>query len=409
MHTTVGFGARPISVIALAAVALTLAACSSSGTSGGSSGGASGGGGGSLPSKIKIGVPIDITGSPALGSIGVHQQQGAKVAIAEINKEHLIGPGVELDPVYVDMQATINTASQAVIQLIQQDKVKAIAGFTLSGEAVPLAQIAQQAKIPTVSGIPSVPGVSEVGNYIFRVLPDLNRLFKVSDPQFVKAIGAKTVAYIYNSDNPTTAASYKQRKVVMDGLGIKAVATQTLTAKDTDLRAQLTSIRDAKPDVVLVNINAGQQPAAYNQGQQLGLFPKTPAIGDYSIGGSNDLQQAGKSLECAFYDTPWDAASTNGRSAQFITDYKATYSNTPDAFAALGYESVMVVAQGFKDASSTDGAAVASALDKVTSFAGILGTYDFDATREPTYTGQLRQIVNGQPTPWTSASPACSR
>jgi branched-chain amino acid transport system substrate-binding protein len=398
---------KSIGALAAIVAAVTLSACGSSSPGAGGSGGTASSG--SLPNSVKVGVPIDLTGSAALGSIGVHQQQGVKQAVAEINDSGFLGKGVKLDPVYVDTQAAAATAVQDVTQMIQQQQVKAVIGMTLSGLAVPIAQVTQAAGVPTISGIPSVPGVTDVGDHIFRVLPDLNRLFAVSDPKFVQALGAHTVAFIYNSDNPTTAASYQARKAAMDKLGVQTVSAQTMTATDTDLRGQLTAIRNAHPDVVFVNVNAGQQPAVYNQGQQLGLFPVTPVVGDYSIGGSNDLQQAGGALQCAMYDSPWDPLSTSPKSADFLSGYKKLYGEDPDAFSALGYEQTYLIAQAFKNAGSTNATDVVKALKDLKDFKGVLGTYQFDDTRQPTYPGLLRQIVNGKPTEWSASSAACKR
>ena len=48
--------------------------------------------------------------------------------------------------------------------------------------------------------------------------------------------------------------------------------------------------------------------------------------------------------------------------------YKAKYNKEPDAFAALGYDAVQLLAQAIKDANSAEPAAITEALAKIKDF-----------------------------------------
>jgi branched-chain amino acid transport system substrate-binding protein len=61
-----------------------------------------------------------------------------------------------------------------------------------------------------------------------------------------------------------------------------------------------------------------------------------------------------------------------------MADYKAEYGNDPEnAFAALGYDTVNLLADAIKRAGGTDSAAVKTAIESTKDFPGITGAITF--------------------------------
>ena len=83
---------------------------------------------------------------------------------------------------------------------------------------------------------------------------------------------------------------------------------------------------------------------------------------------------------------------------KFVAAYKAKYNGeTPDAMAALGYDSAMVLADAIKRAGSTDGPKLRDALAATKDFPGVTGTITLDANRDAVqvgggHDGQGRQV-----------------
>ena len=74
-------------------------------------------------------------------------------------------------------------------------------------------------------------------------------------------------------------------------------------------------------------------------------------------------------------NTLMDATGGTDGIKKFITDYKAEYGNDPEnAFAALGYDTVYLMADAIKRAGGTDSAAVKTALEATKDFKGITGS-----------------------------------
>jgi branched-chain amino acid transport system substrate-binding protein len=386
------------------ALAGGVAACG--GSSGGSASGGGGSGGGGLPSTIKIGVPFDTSGSAAIAGVGTAELAGVKLGADEINSTGFLGKSklqLDVQDTKADKQQSVATVRQMV-----GDKVDAIVGFTLTPSFLAAGPLAQQSRIPTMSVGLSADGVTDVGDYVFRIYPSLSRLFASSDPQFLKQIGAKTAAFIYGNDTQTTVGQYQFRKKEVADLGIKSVSVQTVTADDTDVRAQLTQIKNAHPDVLFLNVNTGQQPGILTQAKELGILPQTPLIGDVGFGNATVLEQAGDALQCAMFATTYTPDSDTPENKHFVDLYaQKNGGKEADDFGAWGYDAIWAMARAIKAAGSTDADKIRSSLSTL-KMNGALGDYSFDKTRQPTQSGVLLQVDGGKLKHWTPDS-TCTR
>lgn len=371
---------------------------------------AAGGASSALSGTVKIGVPLDTSGSAAIAGVGGAELAGVRLAADEINESGFLGGDAELELVVADTKADKQEAVAKTVELIQRDDVDAIVGYTLTPSFLAAGPQAQQAGVPVMTVGLSAVGVTDVGDYVFRIYPDLTRLFENSDPKFVEALGAKSAAYLYGNDTETTVGQFEFRKKLIEGLGLRTASVQTVTAQDTDVRAQLTEIKNADPDVWLLNVNTGQQPGILLQAQEIGLLPQaTAVVGDVGFGNATVLQQASDVLQCGLFATTWTLESETGKNRHFVDLYRQKNGGKdPDAFVAWGYDAVWAVATAMKDAGTTDKEAVRDALGRIESFEGALGTYGFDEGRQPTQEGILMQVRDGKPVPWTPDA-ACQK
>jgi branched-chain amino acid transport system substrate-binding protein len=402
---------RGLAAAAAAALLVTgLAACGSSGSNAtGNSTGDSSGGAAGLPAVIKIGVPLDLTGSSEITGVGTGEQAGVKFAIDQINSSHFLG-NTQLQGVYYDTQADKTQAVSRTIQLTTQDKVSAIVGYTLTDSFLAAAPTAQKAGIPTMAVGLSGSGVTEVGNYMFRELLDFGLLFKDADPEFVKATKGKTAAYLYGSDTVTTSGQYQERSALLTSLGVKTVATQTITSSTTDMSAQLTAIKNANPDYLVVDVDTGQVPQVMSQIASAGI--KAQVLGDNGLGAPQTLGSptSAQGAQCGLFAEPWYVGSQAGGNPQFVKDWEAANKGAqPDLFNALGHDAMWGMAEAIKQANSTNGLDIRNALaDLSTPYKGALGTYKWASDGQPTYQPIKMQVQNGKAVVWNPKM-TCSR
>ena len=198
---------------------------------------------------VKIGEVDPLTGGVSQFGIGCHQ--GYVLAFDEINRGGGI-LGQKLELVTEDNQSKPGQSSTAVRKLITQDKVIAILGDATSSATLEAAPIAQDDKIPMITPTATNPRITEVGDFIFRVC---------FLDEFQGRVLAKFTREKLNAGKVVTLIDVKQDYSVdlakffkdeFSKLGGKIVGEQSYSTGDTDFRAQLTSIRAARPDVVCV-------------------------------------------------------------------------------------------------------------------------------------------------------------
>src|SRR6202008_1402883 len=86
------------------------------------------------------------------------------------------------------------------------------------------------------------------------------------------------------------------------------------------------------------------------------------------------ISVAGAAADNGYFTTPDPMDATPGPAGikKFMPDYKTEYGHDPEnAFAALGYDTLMLMADAIKRAGSTDSAAVKAAIEGTSNYPGI--------------------------------------
>src|SRR5215470_7986407 len=124
-----------------------------------------GGGGGD---EIVIGEYGSLTGNDA--DFGQSTKRGVDLAMQELEaqKQGKIG-GYKVRVVVEDDQGRPDEAATVVQKLVNQDRVVAVIGEVASSRSLAGAPICQQAGVPMISPSSTNPGVTAVGDYIFRM------------------------------------------------------------------------------------------------------------------------------------------------------------------------------------------------------------------------------------------------
>jgi branched-chain amino acid transport system substrate-binding protein len=241
------------------------------------------------------------------------------------------------------------------------------------------APIAQAAKVPMVSPLATNPKVTEIGDYIFRVC-------------FIDEFQGKVMARFALQNLKTTKAAIltdvkQDYSVGLSGFfsesytaGGGAVAKeQSYSSGDTDFRAQLTSIKAARPEVVFLPGYYPEVSLILKQARQLGL--NIPFIGCEAWDSPTLLQIAGSAANGCFFSNQFSADDPSPEVQDFARLYQGKYGNRPDNFAALGYDAARVVVDAIKRAGSVEPGAIRDALAQTKDFPGVSGSITIDAKR----------------------------
>ena len=81
----------------------------------------------------------------------------------------------------------------------------------------------------------------------------------------------------------------------------------------------------------------------------------------------------------------------------FVKNYRAKYNGeSPDAMAALGYDSAMVLADAIKRAGTTDSAALRDAIAATKDYEGLTGKTTLNAQRDATKPAVIITVKDGK-------------
>ncbi|MEV0589933.1 ABC transporter substrate-binding protein [Nonomuraea cavernae] len=387
---------------AILCAGLLVAACSSGNGGDGDSAATEG-----LPATVKVGVPLDLSGAAGIAGVGTAERDGIRLAAKEINDTGFLG-ATKVELVEIDTKASKQEAVQSVLKLTS-DGVDAVVGFTLTPSFLAAGPQLQQAGIPTVTVGLSASGVTEVGDYMFRLYPDMANVMPPADKEFAEAFGnVKTAAYMYQSDSEAAKVVTDKRKEVLEGMGIQTVGEETFVGTDTDVRAQLTNIKGKNPDVLVTMPLPGMMSTIYLQLEEVGYDGLVFAAPDAS---DATLEQAGKAMQCLVYATAWNGQSTEGNNTHFLEYWKANGENrSATVFEAAGYASLWSLAHAVKAANTTDKKAVRDALAAVKDIDSPFGKIGYTENRAASVKGTKLQIVDSKITLFDPAkSVACER
>src|SRR5688572_2288306 len=365
------FCAKFLAIASAAALGLT-AGCKKSDDIGADSGGAAAG-----ENAIVVGEFASLTGSEA--TFGNSSNEGTKLAIEEINAAGGV-LGRKLFLKTEDTQSKQQESAIVVRKLISREKAVAILGEVASSRSLEAAPICQGAKIPMISPSSTNPKVTEVGDYIFRVC-FLDSFQGSILARFAKnTLKSKNAAVITDVSQAYAVglAEYFKAPFIKDGGRI--AAEQKFSGGDKDFKAQLTAIKAANPDAIFVPGYYTEAALICRQARELGIT--VPIFGGDGWEAPELLQIGGSAMENTFYSTHFSPESADPRAQEFVKKYKAKYNNkVPDAMAALGYDSALVLAEAIKRAGTTDGPKVRDALAGIKDFEGVTGKTTIDPQR----------------------------
>lgn len=218
---------------------------------------------------IKIGAFFALSGPQA--HIGTPTKLVAELAVKRINAAGGIN-GRPLELVMGDTESDPAKAASIAKKFIHQDKVAAIIGPTSTGEGMQVKKIVEEAGIPivmTVGGDPPI--MAETGPYTY--------IFK--SPQRSSTAVARLFTYLRDKKLTKLGLMYATDPFGKDGVGwlkklapeygLTFVAEESFGPKDIDMTAQLTKIKNAQPDAIVVWTVGPAGPIIAKNKAQLGI------------------------------------------------------------------------------------------------------------------------------------------
>ena len=323
---------------------------------------------------VRIGSASPLTGPQA--HIGIDIKNGVQLAIDDLNAKgvEIGGKKVKFELIAEDDEAN-PTKATTVAQKLVDSKVAAVVGHFNSGASIPASKIYSDAGIPQISPASTNPKYTLQGfKTAFRVVAHDNQQGPTLAKFAAENLKVKSVAVIDDS------TAYGQGladafAATAKAAGVKVVAREHTTDKDTDFRAILTSIKGRKPDLVMFGGIDPQAGPMVRQMASLGI--KAKFMGGDGMQTPNFIKLAGDAAEGALASTPGLPMTQMPGGKDFLAKYKAKFNADVELYAPMGYDAVMVFVDAMKRAGSTDPAKFLPEVGK-TNYQGVIGPIAFD-------------------------------
>ncbi|NOZ26852.1 MAG: ABC transporter substrate-binding protein [Chloroflexi bacterium] len=345
---------------------------------------------------IKIGAIYNVTGG--MSSIDAPGLNGMKLAAKQINEAGgVLGRPIEL--VAIDGKTDQTTVTNAVSEMINVHKVVAIGGLNDSTFALAAGPIAQKAGIPFVTAGATLPTLPEqIGDYFFMVpFGDDAQAYAIADFA-IDDLGAKTAWMLVDQAYDFTTALAKFFKERFTERGGTILLEDIYQSGDTDFSAQIARLKelDPQPDVLFVSAIPNEAGITTKQIREAGLTQ--PILSGDGFDTPLIAEVAGDLADDVYYSTHAGLDNPSPKVQNFVKAYTEEYGRPPEnAFAALGYDALNLIADAIRRAGSTDPAAIRDALAATKDFDAVTGVITYPpGQRKPTKSVSIIQVQDGK-------------
>jgi branched-chain amino acid transport system substrate-binding protein len=334
---------------------------------------------------VAIGAVFPLSGQVA--NYGTESRDGALLAVEEINAAGgLLGKQLVL--ISEDDEGDSAKSVNAFTKLTTRDKVSFILGSSTSGATQAMTVLAQRNKVILISPSATNVAITRAGDYIFRAC-FIDPFQGVVGADFAfDTLKSKRAAVLYDAGADYNTGLAETFKDQFKKNGGQIVADEAYQTGDVDFNAQITRIKAANPDVVYL-------PNYYNdvalQARQL----RAQGINAPLLGGDGWdtlVDIAGDEALNGYWSAGFASDTTDPKGQAFVKAYQARFNKQASQFAALGYDTMMLVANGVKAAGTFDTAAVKDAMAKLNG-PYVTGNIRFDQNRDPIKGATILEIV----------------
>ncbi len=307
---------------------------------------------------FKIGGTGPLTGGAAI--YGNAAKNGAQIAVDEINA---LG-GIQFELKYEDDEHDAEKAVNAY-NTLKDWGMQISLGSVTSTPCVATGAETFADRIFALTPSASATAVTEGKDNMYQMcFADPNQGSASAQYIFDKQLGTK-IAVIYKNDDVYSKGIYSTFESKAKELGLAIVSTTTFTEdSQTDFSVQLTDAKNKGADLVFLPIYYTPASLIFQQAKAMDYAPKY--FGVDGMDGILTLESFDASLaEGVMLLTPFNADSADARTASFVSKYKEAYGETPNQFAADGYDCVYAYKAALEAAGCTPDMSAADICEKL--------------------------------------------
>lgn len=365
------------------------------------------GGGEKKADTIKVGANLEMTGGSA--SYGISSKNAIELAFKEINEKGGIN-GKQLELVVADNKSEAAEATNAMQKLVSQDNVVAVIGPNLSSSVIAASAINNSAKVLDIAPmatnqyvtVDQASGKTKDFNYRTCFIDPFQGTVMAKFATAELGVGNAAVLIDNSSDYAKGLAQFFKENFVKEGGAV--TAEESYLQKDTDFKATLTKIKATNPDFLYVPGYYQEVGLIVKQARELGM--NMPIAGGDGWDSAKMPEIAGAAaLNNTYFSSLYSPEDSSDINKNFVAAYEKAYGQKPDVFAALSYDSALLVAEAIKNAGSTEPAKISEAMAKINGFSGVSGSVTFDDKHNPVKSAVILEYKDGAQSLKTKINP----
>jgi len=334
---------------------------------------------------VRVGWLSSLTGP--LSSAAIAENQGVVFAVEEINRAGgILGRKVELltrdtagDPV-----KAVNLAQQ----LVFADKALFVIGPVNSGEALAVVPALARAGIPNIV-IGSLDELTNPAKYplAFRTINTNTQWIATANDYALNVLKRSKVAIIGDTSGYGTSSA-KTAEALLRKAGVTPVYSVLVDANKTDLTAEMNKARAAGADVVMPwSAATGLCARILNTRGDMGW--DVPVVGHPAVMALpirallNKPEYWRNTFAAGYASTTYVDGKLPPRTQALVDAVKPGLGGEIGFtfwWVSLGYDSMKLIAEAAKRADSLDPARIKAAIEGMTGYEGVYGTYAWSAT-----------------------------
>jgi branched-chain amino acid transport system substrate-binding protein len=325
---------------------------------------------------IKIGAIFSVTGWASF--LGTPQQEAVEIVEEDVNRKGgVLGRPIKI--YYEDDQSNPTNSAIAATKLIRDKKVSCVVGTSSTNGCMAMIPICVREEIAV---LPPTPVTIPFNKWVYCVLID-NALHGAGMLKFMaETLDARNIGIIHS----TSVGDMTGVKAVEENIGkyrVKIIIKEQFEQKDTNMIPQLTKIKAARPDAILLYGNAAPASVIAKNYQQLGM--EAPVVCSWGSASKNfarlvDKVVAGRpwiifGLKCLYGDKlPPDDPWRKNLYEPLKNAQMEKYGKEFQTFGANAHDALHIVVEALKIAGTDDRVALRDALEKVR-YNGVAGDF----------------------------------
>ncbi len=238
---------------------------------------------------IKIGVVLSLTGWG--GSTGTPILEAMQVLTEKTNREGgVLGRPIEL--FVEDDQSNPTNAAVAATKLIRDKGVCLVVGSLFTNMTMPMVPIVEKEHVLDLCFSAGRDITIPIKKWVFRAgaLTD-EQISPVMLKFVVEKLGARNIALLHSTDASGMMGA-KGIKEDAPQYGLKIITEEQFEPGDTSMVAQLTKIKAARPDAIILYTSPNPAAVIAKNYQQLGM-DHIPVVGSHTVPTQDFIRLAG--------------------------------------------------------------------------------------------------------------------